>query len=271
VVSSIEPVENYGSSASYVVSGDITYGAGSLVQPPLPPTPSTPSTPSGGSSSGGGHKYDASNWILERKYNELASARGNLPDEGDYTSAPKDREHLSPFPVEETVPALEKEISGPDNEVLPKEKLQTNVFKPKEEAVSIDSGTNIFEAQSFDELQESTLEGEALTLPGSLFVSLDLATDERMFPLALVEQPVRSVSQECSVFHTASPKCDCRNGVGSFILWLWILLFLIFVNLCLLFWQLLIVKRLILDDQKKENTFQRVLKKLLDQLKKLKR
>ncbi|NJP03780.1 hypothetical protein HC823_00660 [Candidatus Gracilibacteria bacterium] len=265
VVSSIEPVENYGSSPSYQTSGTVTYGTGETPTPPVTPTP-TPTTTSGGQPSGGRGKYDASNWLLERKYNELASAGDFIGDEDEgYTSAPKsDREPLSPFPVDEFEPTPEEvePVVQPPTE----KDLQANIFEPEEESTEeVPAETNIFDAQSFEEaaptisteielaLPEWMADIPFVELPEMEFVDIESPlADTRMFPLYPETQQRVVFTEDCESKTMVAVACDC---FCSFLFWIWLLIVLIVINVILLFWQLMIVDRFI---REKENPEQKV-------------
>ena len=271
VVSSVKPVKNHTSSPSFVVSGDITYGTPeSPTSPTTPPSTSSPTTSSTGSSSSGGRgKYDASNWILERIYNELASS-GDNTDDSSYTAAPKKRKPLDPFPVdefEEQIPTKEPVIEKPfikiPNEVISIGKeLQTNIFKPLEEETVV----NVIEEPIFAEVEKPRDAELILDQPGSLFVTIDLPQEGEMFPLYPIEQQRVTFSEACD---SAPTYIILSKGMSQYLCWIWILILLIFINICLLFWQLLIVHRLILNEEQKENKVQGFFKNIWNKLKNL--
>ncbi len=282
VVASVDPVENYGVSPSFVASGTVTYGEGETETPTTPTTPTTTPTPSG-QSSGGRGKYDASNWLLERKYNELASAGELIGDEdGGYTSAPKpERTPLEPFPVDEfdePVPEIEEPVVIPPvvEPALPEKELLANIFEPVEETVvEVPTDTNIFDAQSFEEAKLKPEEESDLPewisdipfveLPAIEFVDIEAPTAEmRMFPLYPATQQRVVFTEDCG---SQTIVTIARDYFCSLLFWIWLLIVLIVINVFLLFWQLMLVDRFIRKDENPERKVVSYLKHLWQKFK----
>ncbi len=119
-------------------------------EPPVITTPSTPSVPSNPKvvtpvpQTGGGEKYDASAWILNRKYDELVRAReeeklkASAPKKEDFTIIPKAKAQKKTQTTNQTEDLIKLLVSAPKGNgsklVVDLEKVKPSL--PKEVSIS---------------------------------------------------------------------------------------------------------------------------------------
>lgn len=163
--------ESVSLSPSFQVSSTVGVLTQTIIfdEPTAPPSgggtpPIVPSPPTSSGGSGSGEKYDASNWILQRKYDQLVAER-DKENEKLYTSAPKEEapknEPLLPnTDVEPIVEEPQKESVSPDT-LVPEEKtteetvLETKQNLPVKTTQSPEKNTQTNQSNLKDALQDA--------------------------------------------------------------------------------------------------------------------